>query len=64
MDGLGLTLINSVITISENAKGMSFHRRFMDGYLEWFFRVSHTHIIPHIQPTDDDGGLSDDVSPP
>lgn len=59
-------IVSSAIVIRGNAVEVQFHGKCLDGYLEWYFIVSRTRIIP---PADDDvepsngGGPSDDVPP-
>lgn len=48
---------------------VSFLGKCLNGFLDWYFRVSHPRIIPYVQPIDDigplqDEGPSDDMSLP
>lgn len=61
-------IINITTTIIKNAVRVSSHGQCLNGYLEWYFIVSHSHIIPHVQPADDvrpshDGRPSNEVTP-
>lgn len=61
----------SKIAISEKVMDVSFRGKCLNGYLEWYFIVSHPHIIPPIHPVGDDGPTNNggsldhvSVSPP
>lgn len=62
-------VINSAPVIVDHAKEVQFSMQCVDGYLEWYFIVSHPHIIPLVEYED---GVelygarrpSDDVSAP
>lgn len=61
--------MNGARAIRENVVEVSFLEKYMDSYLECYFRVSHPHILSLVKPMDDirplhDGGHSGDVPPP